>query len=405
MSKPLDNVRILDLSRAISGPYGAMLLADLGADVIHIEPPEGDISRFESGANYKGESFHYLSWNRNKKSLVLDLSTKSGKEAFYDLVKISDVVWNNFRAGAMKRLAADHNTLKSLNPRIISVSITGYGASGPNKDRPAYDIAILGNSGVLSLTGEPGGTPVRPGPPIADMGGGIFAAIGVLAALVEREHTGLGRSIDISMQDTCISLLSYYVCQYFLTGIVPQPLDHSGHAFSVPYGVYKTKKGYLTIGPSWPRIMRAIGTEELIDDPRFKDWTARDKHRVELNKIIEERLSQADAEDWLRILEAEDIPAGVVKDIGEVVVDPQITSRNMLLHLKHSLGGEITLAGNPIKMDGVFEKDYTAPPTLNQQQTEILSGLLGYSSEKITKIKQEELENTKKRREHVRKAR
>ena len=360
--KPLAGIRILDLSRAISGPYGAMLLADLGAEVIHIEPPEGDLSRFESGPNYKGESFHYLSWNRNKKSLVLDLSTPSGKGAFFDLVKISDVVWNNFRAGAMERMGAGYDTLKQLNPRIILVSLTGYGSTGTLKDRPAYDIAILANSGVLSLTREPEGTPVRPGPPIADMGGGIFAAIGVLAALVERQSSGLGRSIDISMQDVCLSLLSYYFCQYFITGEVPKPLDHSGHAFSVPYGIYKTKKGYISIGPSWPRIMRAIGAEELIDDQRFGTWTARDKNRVELNKIIEDHLSKAEAEDWLRILEIEDIPAAVLKSIDEVVVDPQVLNRNMLVHLGHSLGGEITLVGNPIKMDGGNEDKFIAPP-------------------------------------------
>jgi len=403
MRKPLSGVRMLDLSRAIAGPYGAMLLGDLGAEVIHIESPEGDISRFEAGPNYKGESFHYLSWNRNKKSIVLDLSTKSGKEAFYDLVKISDIVWNNFRAGAMERIGADYETLKAINPGIIYVSLTGYGSSGPSKDRPAYDIAILAHSGVLSVTGEPGGTPVRPGPPLADMGGGIFAALGALAALFDRKRTGEGRDIDISMQDASLSFLSYHICQYFLTGITPTPLDHSGHKFSVPYGVYKTKKGYITIGPSWPRITRAIGAEWMADDARFKDWAARDQHREELNAIIEEHLSQAEAEDWLEIFKEEDIPADIIKSIDQVVVDPQVLLRNMILTLPHPLGGEIKLAGNPVKMEGLPEEDYTSPPTLDQQGHEILSDLLGYSEEKIRKLKQEEKENTQERSKHVRK--
>lgn len=405
MSKPLSGVRILDLSRAIAGPYGTMLLADLGAEVIHIEPPEGDISRFEAGPNYKGESFHHLSWNRNKKSIVLDFGTKSGKEAFYDLAKISDIVWNNFRAGAMERAGIGYDTLKAINPRVIYVSLTGYGSSGPSKDRPAFDVVIEAHSGVLSVTGEPGGRPVRPGPPLADMGGGIFAAVGALSALFDRERTGEGRRIDISMQDACLSFLAYQVCQYFLTGVTPGPLDHSGHKFSVPYGIYQTKKGYIAIGPSWPRITRAIGAEWMMDDPRFKDWEARDQHRRELNEVIEEQLSQAEAEDWLEILKEEDIPADLIKTIDQVVVDPQVLHRNMIVTLPHPLGGEVKLVGNPTKMEGLSEDDYTAPPTIDQHGHEILSELLGYSEEKIRKLKKEEEENTKERLKHVRKLR
>jgi crotonobetainyl-CoA:carnitine CoA-transferase CaiB-like acyl-CoA transferase len=403
MKGPLSGIRVLDISRAIAGPYGAMILGDLGAEVIHVEPPEGEISRFRAGPNYKGESFHYLSWNRNKKNVVLDFSTKLGKEAFFDLAKISDIVWNNFRPGSMERLGADYETLKKINPRMIYVSITGYGPSGPFKGRPAFDVAILGHSGVLSVTGERGGVPVRPGPPIADMGGGIFAAIGVLSALYGRERTGKGCQIDIAMQDACISLLSYHFCEYFCTGVVPKPLSHSGHAFSVPYGVYRTKKGFIAIGPSWPRIARAIGADWLIDDPRFKDWTGRDEHREELNAIIEEYLAKAGAEDWVALFEAEDIPAGLIKNIDEVAADPQVLHQKMILSLSHPLGGEVKLAGNPIKMEGLSEEDYTAPPTLDQHGYEILSGLLGYSEEKIKQLKQEEKENAEERLRHVRK--
>jgi crotonobetainyl-CoA:carnitine CoA-transferase CaiB-like acyl-CoA transferase len=251
------------------------------------------------------------------------------------------------------------------------------------------------------VTGEPGGVPVRPGPPLADMGGGIFAAIGALSALYDRERTGKGRKLDIAMQDACISLLSYHVCEYFCTGVVPKPLSHSGHAFSVPYGVYKTKKGFIAIGPSWPRIARAIGADWLVDDPRFKDWTGRDEHREELNSIIEEYLAKAEAEDWVELFEAEDIPAGLLKSIDEVAVDPQVLHQKMILSLSHALGGEVKLAGNPIKMEDLSEKDYTAPPTLDQHGHEILSGLLGYSEEKIKKLKQEEKENTEERLRHV----
>ena len=210
MKGPLSGIRVLDISRAISRSIWSHDPADLGAEVIHIEPPDGEISRFRAGPNYKGESFHYLSWNRNKKNMVLDFSTKLGKEAFFDLVKISDIVLNNFRPGSMERLGADYDTLKKINPRIIYVSITGYGPSGPFKGRPAFDVAILGHSGVLSVTGEPGGIPVRPGPPLADMGGGIFAAIGALSALHERDRTGEGT------QNRCL----HARCLYFVALIL-----------------------------------------------------------------------------------------------------------------------------------------------------------------------------------------
>ncbi|UCG65299.1 MAG: CoA transferase [Deltaproteobacteria bacterium] len=404
MGKPLSGVRVIDLSRATAGPYGTLLLADLGAEVIHIEPPEGDISRYVAGGpQYKGESFLYMSWHRNKKSVVLDLWTKSGREALYDLVKTSDIVWHNFRPGAMERLGADYDTLKEINPKIIYVSITGYGSTGPSKDRPAFDVAILAHTGVLSLTGEPGGTPVRPGPPLADMGGSIFAAIGALSAIFDRERTGKGRFIDVCLQDACISFLSDYFSLYFLSGVTPEPFEHSGHRFSVPYGVYKTKKSYIALGPCWPRIARAIGADWLPDDPRFKEDSDRDKNRAELNRILEEHLAQAEAEDWLEIFKVEDIPADLVKTIDQVAIDPQVLHRKMVLSLSHPLGGTVKLAGNPIKMEGLIEEDYTGPPTLDQHGHEILSELLGYTEEKIKKLKQEEKENTQERLKHVRK--
>jgi len=267
---PLAGIRVLDFSRAISGPYGSMILGDLGAEIIKIETPEGDFSRVSAGPTHKGENFYYLAFNRNKKDIVLDLLTESGKKAFYDLVKVSDIVWNNFRAGSMERLGADYETLRKINPRIIYCSITGYGPSGPAKDRPAFDISILAASGILSVTGEPDGRPVRPGIPIADESGGLFAIIGVLAALAERQRTGKGQRIDISLMDACVSLLCYPLSYYFTTGIIPKPLGNSSHLILVPYGVYKTKKGYIALGVCWPRITRVIGADCLADDPRFK---------------------------------------------------------------------------------------------------------------------------------------
>lgn len=400
---PLSGIRVLDFSRAIAGPYGSMILGDLGAEIIKIETPEGDFSRVSAGPSHKGENFYYLAFNRNKKDIVLDLLTESGKEAFYDLVKVSDVVCNNFRADSMERLGAGYDTLRKINPRIIYCSITGYGPTGPSKARPAYDIAILAASGILSVTGEPDGRPVRPGVPIADESGGLFAVIGILAALAERQRTGKGKKIDISLMDTCLSLLCYQLSYYFTTGIVPRPSGNSGHLILVPYGVFQAKKGYIALGVCWPRITRAIGAEWLADDPRFKDLQARQEHRDELNAIIEEQMAKADADDWMEIFKVEDIAAAKVATLDEVAVDPQVLHQKMILTMEHSLGGEIKLAGNPIKIEGIKEEEFTPPPTLNQHQQQILSGLLGYSDEKIRKLREEESANTAQRLQHIQK--
>ncbi len=400
---PLSGIRVLDFSRAIAGPYGSMILGDLGAEIIKVETPEGDFSRISAGPSHKGESFYYLAFNRNKKDIVLDLFTKSGKEALYGLVKVSDIVLNNFRAGSMERLGADYETLRKINPKIIYCSITGYGPSGPFRDRPAYDIAILAASGIISVTGEPGGLPVRPGIPIADEAGGLFTVIAVLAALAERQRTGKGQKVDISLMDACISLLCYPLSYYFSTGVVPKPLGNSGHPILVPYGVYKTKKGYIALGVCWPRITRAIGADWLADDPRFKDLQARQEHRDELNAIIEEHLAKAEADDWMEIFKAEDIAAAKVATLDEVAVDPQVLHQKMILTMEHPLGGEIKLTGNPIKMEGISEEEFMPPPTLNQHQHEILSGLLGYSAEKIKRLREEETENTAQRLQHIQK--
>ncbi len=403
MSGPLSGIRVVDLSRVIAGPYGSMILGDLGAEVIKIESPEGDISRVSAGPTHQGENFYYLSFNRNKKGIVLDLLTESGREALYDLVKVSDVVWNNFRAGAMERLGADYETLSKINPRIIYCSITGYGASGPAVYRPAFDIAVLAASGLMSVTGEPGGRPTRPGPPIADEAGALFSVIGVLAALNERQRTGKGKKIDVSLMDASLSLLCYQFTYYFTTGIVPAPLSNAGHLVFMPYGVYKTKKGYVALGVCWPRITRAIGADWLAEDPRFKDLGWRQKHREELNAIIEKYLAQAEADDWMEIFKVEDIAAAKVATIDEVARDPQVSHQKMILTMSHPLGGEIRLIGNPVKTEGISEAEFTPPPTLNQHENEILKGLLGYSDEKIRRLHEEMIANTQQRLQHIQK--
>jgi len=402
-SAPLSGIRVIDLSRAIAGPYGTLVLGDLGAEIIKIEPPEGDLSRFSTGPNHKGESYYYMAFNRNKKQMVLDLGTRSGKQAFEDLVRKSDVVWDNFRAGVDQRLGIDYETLKKINQKIICCSITGYGSSGPDFEKPSYDVVVLAKAGMLSITGEPDRPPVKPGTAIGDLAAGLFGVIGVLSALNRRNKTGEGSKVEVSMLDAVISLMGYPLSYYLCSGIVPKPLG-SHHLGILPFGVYKARNGYIAIGTSWPRIARAVDAEWMIEDPRFKTLEERLKHREEFIAALEERLSHADVEDWMNIFEAEDIGASPVNTIDKVVQDPQVLHQKMILSMEHSLGGEIRLAGNPVKIEGISEEAYIPPPTFDQHTREILLNILGYSEKQISRLKQEEEEHAKERVVHVAKS-
>ena len=389
MKGPLESVRVLDLGERIAGPYAGMMLSDIGAEVIKVESPLGDHGRLVGGPEVDGQSFLYLAFNRNKKGITLDLWTDTGREAFFDLVRKSDVVLDNFRPGVMERLSADYNSLKKINPRIITCSISGQGASGPYTQWPSFDLLPLGISGILSITGEEGRPPVRPGAPIADLAGGLFATIGIISALFRRELTGEGQYIDISLLDCSMSLAAYHISHYFCSGIIPRPLG-SGHLAILPFGVYKTKDDYITIAPSWPRLARAIGADWMIDDHRFKELDDRLKHRDEFNAVIEEHLQQMGAKEWLEIFHLEDITAGPVNNIAQATEDPQVLHRNMIVKMKYPSGGEVKQVGNPIKMsECVDDQHFTPPPTLGQHTDEVLYSILGYPKEKIDSLKRE----------------
>ncbi|OGO37511.1 MAG: hypothetical protein A2147_03095 [Chloroflexi bacterium RBG_16_57_8] len=403
MEGPLSGIRVLALENYLAGPVASMTMGDLGAEVIKIEPPQGDLSRLTFGPNHKGESSHFLSWNRNKKSVVLDLRTATGKEAFYDLVRISDVVLNNFRPGVMERLGAGYATLKGLNPRIVCVNLTGMGPSGPYRDRPAVESTAAGISGILSVTGEPGGRPVRPGPAMSDLANAMYAVIATLSSLYERERTGVGQNVDVSLLGASVAFMGYHICYYACSGIIPQPLG-SGYPFTAPYGAYKTKEGYVVLGPCWPRIARAVGAEWLTDDPRFATAEARLEHRAELDAEIEKALVEATAEEWLDIFYAEDIVAGPLKTVDQVVVDPQVNHLNMILDLEHSLGGTVKVAGNPVMMDSL-RGVHSAPPVLGQHTDQVLKELLHYPEERLRSLKEEQAANFGETQEHTRKER
>ncbi len=403
MNGPLKGIRVLALSQYIAGPYGSMVLGDMGAEVIKIEPPEPAANRILPGPEHKGESFYHLAFNRSKKSITLDLRTNSGYETFQELLSISDVVWSNYRPESIKNIRADYETVKKINPSIICCCISGYGMSGPYRDRPAFDINGLAMSGVMSVTGEPDGPPLRPGVPMGDFVTGMLSAAGVCAALVQREKTGQGQLVDISLLDSCLATMAYEFTYYFCGGGLPLRTGNS-HFSLHPYNAYNTQDGWLTVGPSWPRLARVLGLEWMIDDPRFATLDARVKHRAEFDRIVQEKLTEIPADDWLELMHEEDIAAAPVNTIDKAAEDPQIQHRKMVVELEHSLGGKIKMVGNPVKMpDCIDDKDYLAPPTLGQHNDEILGGLLGYSPRKIERILEEARQHSKELGDHLHK--
>jgi crotonobetainyl-CoA:carnitine CoA-transferase CaiB-like acyl-CoA transferase len=381
MEGPLSGIRVLAIENYLAGPVASMTMGDLGAEVIKIETKEGDKSRLTVGPNHKGESNHYLSWNRNKKSIILDLKTESGRNILYDLVKVSDIVINNFRPDGMKNLGADHDTLSSINPRIISVNLSGMGSSGPERDTPVVDSVAGGISGLLSVTGETGGRPIRPGPAVCDITCALYGVIGAVSALYEREKTGKGQNIDVPLVAAGVALMGYHISYYTCSGEVPGPLG-SGYPFTAPFGAYKTKDGYIVLGPCWPRIAYAIGAEQLVTDPRFAETENRLANRQELDLELEKYFANATTEEWLAVMRVEDIIAGPLNTVDQVVEDPQVNHLDMILDLEHPLGGRIKLAGNPIKMKSIIGIPQ-APPTLGQHTEEVLKRVLGYTEEKI----------------------
>jgi len=330
----LSDVRVVDLSHAVAGPSGSQLLGDLGAEVIKIEPPgSGDFSR---GATPRlgSESFFYLAVNRNKKSVVLDLYSEMGRDAFHDLVRLSDVVFDNFRPGVLERLQADYRTLRDINPRIISCSITGFGPSGPYRDYPAFDDVAMGLSGAYSLCGEPNGRPMRVPMHVADLAAGFFAVTGAMAALLRRERTGLGCNVAVNMLDAIMYYMASDFQLLFVSGETPRACG-SRHPRAPMVGVFQTRNGYLVLGPSWPRIAKAIAKEWMIADPRFISVEKRFENKKELEDLIEDSLRQADTEYWLELMRKEDVAAGPVNTLDQAVNDQQVIHNQTIVTMKH----------------------------------------------------------------------
>ncbi len=383
----LSGARILDLSHMLAGPFGSMMLGDLGAEVIKIEPPAGDPMRKMGPHFLEGESAYYLSANRNKKSVALDLTQEGGRAVFYDLVKVSDVVYDNFRPGITEKLGIDYATLKRINPRIICCSISGFGQTGPYRDRPAFDIAIQGFSGAMSITGTKE-QPARMGIPMGDLAGGMYGAFAVASALYQREKTGEGCCIDLSLLDSLVSLLTYIAQYYFHDSIVPGP-QGTEHMSVVPYQTFKTKDGYLVVAAFtekfWQGLCRALELPQLINDPRFVNNDARREHRVELVPLLSDAFLTRVTDEWQSRLDVESVPWGPINTIDRVFADPQIIAREMKIAVNHPTIGTLPMVGNAVKVKEVDDK-LCAPPLLGQHTEQVLSDWLGYSREDMARL-------------------
>lgn len=392
MSFPLQGVRILELGQIIAGTYGSQVLSDLGAEVIKIEAPEGDLGRIPSVAPYRGVSTLFLTFNRNKKSVVINLKTDAGRALFHDLVKVSDVVLDNFRAGVLERLKIDYPTLSAINPRIIQCSVTGFGADGAYKDYPALDIIIQAISGYLAITGEPGRPPARVGIPLADLCGGIFSCKGILAALFERSRTGSGCRIEISMFDGMLNLLSYMGTHYLNTGELPTP-QGSAHEFTVPWQAFQAKDGYVVIATRqenfWRKLCAVLGEPGLADDPRFATNPVRLENRAALIPIIENIVRTRTVAEWLEKLRAAGVPAAPVNNLDGAFAEPPVAEREMIVEYDHPDAGRVRLPGNPIKMSGISGTPSKPAPRLGEHTDAVLSEVLELSADEIASLRRQ----------------
>ena len=384
----LSGARILDLSHMLAGPFGSMMLGDLGAEVIKIEPPGGDPMRAMGPHFFATESAYFLCANRSKQSMTLDLRTGPGRAVLYDLVRVSDVVFDNFRPGVVQKLQIDYATLKSINPHIISCSISGFGQTGPYRDRPAFDIALQALSGAMSITGN-GGEPARMGIPMGDLAGGMYAAFAIASALYHREKTGEGSCIDIGLLDSLVALLTYTAQYYFHDGVVPGP-QGTEHLSVVPYQSFKTKDGWLVVAAFaekfWQGLCRALDLPHLIDDVRFTSNDDRREHKAELIPILAARFLERSTDEWMARLEKESVPSGPVNTLDRVFCDPQVAARRMKIDVDHPTIGALPMLGNPVKVDGMAD-EVLPPPLLGEHTDTVLANLLGYSKEKIDELR------------------
>lgn len=388
---PLRGIRVLDFTRVLAGPSAALALADLGAEVLKVEPPGGGDETRTFPPFRDGESHYFLSINRGKKSIVIDLKTDEGVALARDLAAKCDILLENYRPGVMDRLGLGYKALAETNPGLIYCAISGFGMTGPLRDKPSFDIVLQALSGALSVNGEPGQLPSKLGIPLGDLVGGINGPIAILAALHERHSTGRGRLIDISLLDGMIGLLGYLAQLAFFTGENPQP-QGSQHPNLVPYGQFPASDGSIIIAcltnSFWKRICRALGKPELEDDPRFNSIEKRREQRAEVNALVTEFTRQRTVAELEELLSEHQVPNAPILGILEALTQPQADAREMVIETTHQTLGDIPIVNRPIRYADTQQAAPTAPPVLGQHTEEILRQVLGLDEERIAALRQ-----------------
>jgi len=397
--QPLEGLRVLDLTRAMAGPFCTMMLGDLGADVIKVERPgSGDESRGwgppfvgEPYGPHPGESAYFLSANRNKRSITVDLKASEGQEIIRRLAMLCDVLVENFRTGTLDEMGLGFDDLHTINPRLIYCSISGYGRTGPYADRPGYDFIIQAEAGFMGITGPEEGPPYRVGVPIIDITAGMFAATAILAALRARDLTGEGQLIDLSLLETQVALLTNVASNYLIGGERPRRLGNS-HPNITPYEAFPARDRWFAVAGAnerqWALLCNAIGRPELKDDPRFVNNNARVANRAALRQVLDAAFRTRDAAEWLATFQKAGLPCGPINTIPEVFAHPQVEAREMTLAAEHVSAGTVHFPGFPYKFSGTPAEVHLPPPTLGQHTQEVLRDVLGYSTEEMAALRE-----------------
>lgn len=389
MKKALENIRVLDFTRVLAGPFCTMMLADLGAEVIKVErPQEGDDAR-SFGPFVGKESAYFMSINRNKKSICLNLKNRDAIAVVKRMIPKIDVVVENFRPGVMDKLGLGYEELRKLNPGLIYATSSGFGSTGPYSQLPAYDLILQGMGGIMSITGEDADHPIKVGSSIADIFAGVFCAIGILAALNHREKTGEGQMVDVSMLDCQVAILENAISRYFVSGENPVPIGNR-HPSIAPFATLHTASGFLNIAVGndslWEKFCQLIGKPELVKDPRFVDNDSRNRNWDSLKPILEDVLRKETKESWIERLQAAGVPCGPINTIADVVKDPQVLHRDMIVEIEHPVAGKLKMPGCPIKLSETPASVEKPSPTLGQHQEEILCGFLGLDREEFERL-------------------
>ncbi|MFZ3320798.1 MAG: CoA transferase [Usitatibacter sp.] len=389
MKGPLAGIKVIELAQIMAGPTCGMLLADMGADVIKVEKlPGGDDTRAYAEPSIKGESAPFMILNRNKRGIAVNLKKPGGLEVVKRLIAGADVVTENYRKGTLEKLGLGYDVLQELNPRLVYCAVSGYGRTGPYADKGGFDLIAQGFAGIMSITGEPGGPPAKSGTSIADINAGILAALGIVSALVARSTTGRGQMVETSLMEAAIQQTYWHAAIFFATGVNPGPTG-SAHLLTAPYQSFPTKDGWINVGganqANWERIVKVIGAPELAHDTRFKTNVDRLRNIDALVPLIAQRMRSRSSAEWLAAFDAEGVPAGPVNRIGDMLNDPQVLARDMVVEVDHAKAGRVKALGMPVKFSETPGEVTRAAPLLGQHTREVLEGL-GYSSAEIDKL-------------------